>query len=139
LFLVVEQVHSFWGAPWSSFLTMPRLAGRRVLVVEDNYLLAMDLAQMLERAGAEVIGPVLSVKEAFSALDPPPDIATLDVQLGDETSFLIADELARRGIPFVFATGTADLIPPEHRSRPLCQKPVSSGAILKALTDALAI
>jgi DNA-binding response OmpR family regulator len=120
-------------------LTVPPLAGRRVLVVEDNYLLGIDLAGMLERAGAEVVGPVMSVDEAFGALDPPPDIATLDVQLGDETSFPIANELAQRGVPFVFATGTAELIPTAHRSRPLCQKPLSGRAILKALIDALAI
>jgi CheY-like chemotaxis protein len=120
-------------------LTMLPLAGRRVLVVEDNYLIAMDLAGILERAGADVVGPVLSVQEACDALDPPPDIATLDVQLGEETSFPIADELARRGVPFVFATGTADLIPTTHRSRALCQKPLSERAILKALTDALGI
>jgi CheY-like chemotaxis protein len=128
----------FQGELWSSFLTMPPLAGRRVLVVEDNYLLAMDLAGTLERAGAQVVGPVLSVQEAFGALDPLPDIATLDVQLGEETSFRIADELARRGIPFVFATGTADLIPTTYDSRPVCQKPLSHRAILQALTDALA-
>jgi CheY-like chemotaxis protein len=120
-------------------LTTPPLAGRRVLVVEDNYLLAMDLAGLLERAGAEVVGPVLSVQEAFDALDPLPDIATLDVQLGDETSFPIADELAQRGVPFVFATGAADLIPTVHSSRPICQKPLSNRAILEALSAALGI
>ena len=120
-------------------MTMPPLADRRVLVVEDNYLIAMDLAGMLERAGAEVIGPVMSVQEALDALNPLPDIATLDVQLGEETSFPIADTLAKQGVPFIFATGTADLIPAAHRSRTLCGKPLSDRAILKALTDALAI
>jgi CheY-like chemotaxis protein len=127
------------GELWSSFLTTPPLAGRRVLIVEDSYLIAMHLTGMLERAGAEVVGPALSVEEAFGSLDPLPEIATLDVQLGEETSFPIADELAQRGVPFVFATGTADLIPTAHRSRPLCHKPLSERAILKALTDALAL
>ncbi|WP_076070248.1 response regulator [Sphingomonas montana] len=114
------------------------LSGLRILVVEDDFLLGLDLATMLEHAGAEVVGPVISVQEALDALDPLPDIATLDVQLGEETSFPIADTLAQRGIPFVFATGAATLIPAMHRSRPLCQKPVSNNAIVKALIEALA-
>lgn len=113
------------------------LAGRRVLVVEDNFLLAIDLAGMLERAGAEVVGPVMSVEEALAALDPLPDVATLDVQLGEETSFPIADELARHGIPFVFVTGAGGMIPTAHQSRPLCHKPFSDRAVLGALIDAL--
>ncbi|WP_260600068.1 response regulator [Sphingomonas endolithica] len=113
------------------------LSGRRVLVVEDDFLLGMDLTFALEQAGAEVVGPVMSVEEALNALDPLPDIATLDVRLGDETSFPVADELTQRGIPFLFATGTASMIPDVYRSRPLCQKPVSHAALIKALTDVL--
>jgi len=113
------------------------LAGRRVLVVEDNYLIATDLAEMLGRAGAEVVGPVARIRDALDALDLLPDVASLDVQLGDETSFPIADELTRRGVPFVFATGTAKDIPNAHRERTVCQKPVSDAVMLQALIDAL--
>ena len=70
-------------------------------------------------------------------LDPRPDVATLDIRLADETSFPIADELARRGIPFVFATGSADTIPDIYKTRTVCQKPLSSTAIVKALADAV--
>ena len=114
------------------------LTGRKVLVVEDDYLVGADLAGMLERAGAEVIGPATSIREALDALGALPDVATLDVQLGAETSFPIADELAKRGIPFIFATGTAEKIPSAYRSRLLCQKPLSDRIILKALADTLA-
>jgi CheY-like chemotaxis protein len=72
------------------------MPGCRVLVVEDNYLIGIDLADMLELAGAKVAGPVVSVADALNAIDSLPDAATLDVQLGEETSFPIADELARR-------------------------------------------
>jgi CheY-like chemotaxis protein len=113
------------------------LAGRRVLVVEDDFLVALHLVAMLECAGAEIVGPALTVREALEALDPLPDIATLDVQLGDETSFPIADELARQGVPFLFATGTAGAIPARYRERPLCLKPLSERAMLKAFADAL--
>ncbi|GGE97808.1 response regulator [Sphingomonas prati] len=114
------------------------LTGRRILVVEDDFILGLDLATMLEQAGAKVVGPVMTVQEALDALDPLPDIGTLDVQLGDETSFPVADALAQRGIPFVFATGAATMIPAEHQSGPLCQKPVSNSAVMKALSEALA-
>lgn len=113
------------------------LAGYLVLVVEDDYPLAMDLAGVLIRAGAEIIGPAGNVSDALNLLDRLPDIASLDVQLGDETSFPIADEMARRGIPFVFATGAAQIIPNAHQRRPICSKPVADAAILKALTGAL--
>ena len=114
------------------------LAGRRVLVVEDDYFLASDLAGVLNRAGVDVVGPVGTVRDAFGALDLLPDAATLDVQLGDETSFPIADELARRGVPFVFATGTAGDIPAAHGRRPVCRKPVSDADVLGALARELA-
>lgn len=113
------------------------VAGRRVLVVEDDYLLASDLAAMLRRAGAEVIGPFATVRDALRALNEAPDVATLDVQLREEASFPIADELARRGVPFVFATGTASEIPAAHAERVVCHKPVADKAILQALAAAL--
>lgn len=113
------------------------LAGRRVLVVEDEYLIASDVAEMLGRAGVDVVGPVASVRDALDALDPLPDVASLDVKLGDETSFPIADELTRRGVPFVFATGSPTDIPSAHRGRTVCQKPVLDAVLLQALIDAL--
>jgi CheY-like chemotaxis protein len=116
---------------------MTLLAGRRVLVVEDDYLLAIDLVGTLQSAGAEAVGPASSVAEALDMLDPPPDVASLDIELGDETSFPIADELARRGIPFVFVTGSAHTIPPLHRTRPICHKPAPGHAVVAALADAL--
>lgn len=116
---------------------MPLLAGRRVLVVEDDYLFGIDLAGTLQSAGAEAVGPASSVAEALGMLNPSPDVASLDVQLGDETSFPIADELARRGIPFVFVTGSAHTIPASHGTRPICHKPAPGHAVMTALADAL--
>lgn len=114
------------------------IAGRHILVVEDDYLIAIDLVGVLERAGAEVIGPASNVREALDALDMPIEAATLDVMLGEEASFPIADELARRGIPFVFTTGSPGPIPAAHKGRAICRKPFSDQALLKALSDALA-
>lgn len=114
------------------------VTGRRVLVVEDDYLLAMDLAALLRRAGADVMGPVGSVRDALDALDEAPDIAVLDVRLTDGTSFPVADELARRGVPFIFATGTAEDIPAAHKGHPVCSKPVADAALLRAIAGELA-
>lgn len=111
--------------------------GRRVLVVEDEYFIAQGLVDALERVGAEVIGPVASVEQALASLVLKPDIVILDVRLGGETSFPIADELARLGITFVFSTGTENAIPNAHRMRPVCLKPLTQAAVLKVLADAL--
>jgi len=114
-----------------------KLAGRRVLVVEDDYVLAEYLAEVIGSAGAEVIGPVGSVRDALEALAASPDVACLDVRLGDETSFPIADELARRGVPFLFATGSAKEIPVAHGERTVCLKPVGNVALVQGLVKAL--
>ncbi|MBJ6123305.1 response regulator [Sphingomonas mollis] len=114
------------------------IAGLSVLVVEDMYLIGASLAAGLEQAGAHVIGPIGTVREALAALDPLPDLATLDIQLDRETSFPVADELVRLGIPFVFATATGSSIPAAHRERIVCAKPYTIIAILTALHRALA-
>lgn len=117
---------------------MTALAGRRVLVVEDDYLLALELVLTVEDAGGEVVGPALSVAEALELLDPSPCVASLDVQLGQETSSPIADELARRGVPFVFVTGTPERIAAPHHTRPICSKPAPGHIVTQALVEALA-
>lgn len=109
------------------FPTFPAMRGRRVLVVEDEYTLAEDVAAELERLGAMVVGPVPSVREALALLDggPAPDAAILDINLGGELAYPVADALRRRGIPFIFATGyDASAIPPAYADVPRVEKPV---------------
>lgn len=83
------------------------LRGCRILVVEDEYLLADDLSHALAQAGAEVLGPVPSIDEALStiAAEARIDAAVLDVNLRGDMIFPVADALAERQIPFAFATG----------------------------------
>jgi CheY-like chemotaxis protein len=83
------------------------LRGCRILVVEDEYLLADDLSHALEKAGAEVLGPVPSIEEALStiAAEARIDAAVLDVNLRGDMIFPVADALNERHIPFAFATG----------------------------------
>jgi CheY-like chemotaxis protein len=81
-------------------------AGRRVLVVEDEYLIAADVVRLLRRLGADVVGPVAQVEHALALIEADKaDCAILDINLGDEDIFRVADALERRGKPYVFATG----------------------------------
>jgi DNA-binding response OmpR family regulator len=117
------------------------LAARRILVVEDEYLVARYLSRGLAERGAEVIGPVARVDAALALIDAeqPLDGAILDVTLNDASSLPIADRLATAGVPFVFATGyDRTALPPRFRDVALCIKPVQVNELIKALTDAIA-
>ena len=99
--------------------------GRRILVVEDDWLIVADLVQELEASGAHVIGPIPTLELALKKLDEMPDMsaAILDVNLRGQMVFPLADELRRRHIPFVFATAyDADGFPEAYRNVPLVKK-----------------
>lgn len=100
-------------------------SGRRVLVVEDECLVAMQLQQELEEAGHFVVGPARSLEHGLSLAEEEIDAALIDVSLGRVISAPIADRLLARSIPFAFATGYADsAVLPEHlRSMPRLIKP----------------
>ena len=104
------------------------LRGRRVLVVEDDYITAQDLLEELLRCGAEVMGPVANVADALILLESglAPHMAILDIGLGDEKVYPVADALRDRDIPFVFATGyDAWVIPEGYADVPRAEKPVA--------------
>jgi CheY-like chemotaxis protein len=110
--------------------------GRRVLLAEDDYFIVMQMVQDLERSGAQVIGPVPTVAKALDRLDKLSNIeaAILDINLQGELVFPVAEELRRRGIPFVFASGYDDtVIPPDFSDVPLLQKPTNVGEIASVL------
>ncbi|MBX9701188.1 MAG: response regulator [Acetobacteraceae bacterium] len=105
---------------------MSLLKGRRILVVEDEALVAMLVEDALLDAGASVLGPAATVAEALALLgrEAPPDAAVLDLNLAGETSTPVADALAARGLPFVIATGYgASGLPPGHADVPVLAKP----------------
>ena len=114
---------------------MTRLSERRVLVVEDEALVAMLVEDALLDAGASVIGPAATVAEALALLErETPDAAVLDLNLAGETSTPVADALAARGVPFVVATGYgADGLPPGHASVPVLAKPYDPDDLTAAL------
>lgn len=101
------------------------LAGLRVLLVEDEMLVCMDIEDMLEEFGCEVVGPAARVAQALTLLDEETiDIAMLDVNLGREKSYPIAARLMEKGTPFLLSTGYADVEPP-YDACPRLQKPFS--------------
>jgi CheY-like chemotaxis protein len=88
-------------------MTISALRDRRILVVEDEYLIAMMLRDALEDVGSIVVGPVASVEMALKtiAADPNVDAAILDVNLGGVMAYPVAEALMTRNIPFVFTSG----------------------------------
>jgi CheY-like chemotaxis protein len=111
------------------------ISAKRVLVVEDEYLVAMDMSAYLEAAGAHVVGPASNVSAALAALERTElDGAILDVNLRGEMAYPVADALAARGIPFVFTTGyDARSVPDRFAGVKRCEKPTSPEEISKAL------
>lgn len=110
----------------------------KILVVEDEYFFADETKRKLEKLGAVVIGPTGSVQDALVLLDNNQvDGAILDIHLGDEQVFPVADELDSRDIPFVFATGyNPAVIPAKYTGFALCEKPMELGRIGDALFGA---
>lgn len=107
------------------------LVGFRVLVVEDEMLIAIDIEQTLKSLGCEVVGPTGKVETALRlASDEPLDAAILDVTVRGGTVFPVAEKLLERGIPFVLASGYGEWALPETmRDRPRLAKPFSSAAL----------
>lgn len=108
----------------------------RILVVEDDFLLAEDMKTELQKMGILVIGPAPSVAEALRLLDAAlvVDGAILDIDLQGELSFPIADALRERAIPFVYATGqNPTTIPEAYQSVPCFAKPASVREVVKAV------
>jgi CheY-like chemotaxis protein len=107
----------------------------RVLVVEDEMLVAMNIEDMLLDLGHEVAGLASRLEPALSlAAEGEFDIAMLDVNLAGQPSFPVADVLIRRGIPFLFATGYgAKGIAEPYRDRLVLQKPFRARDLGEAL------
>lgn len=117
---------------------MTGLRGLRLLVVEDEYIVAEELRFRLIEAGVAVLGPVPSVGSALDLLACNPiDGAILDVNLGSESAFALADVLQHRDIPFVFLSGYTRISLPARFARvTLLEKPMDVGSLAGALERA---
>lgn len=111
-----------------------RLAGKRLLVVEDEAMLAMSLQWLLETMDCEVIKAPTVARALALAKTENIDAALLDVNLRGELAWPVAAELDRRGIPFVFMTGyNVHDLAPDWRSRPVVRKPFVVGDLERAM------
>jgi DNA-binding response OmpR family regulator len=112
------------------------LRGRRILVVEDDPLLAMSLEDFLRDAGADVAGPADRVERADALVtEDNLSAAILDIRLYDEEVWPVARRLAEQGIPFVFYSGHfgSDTLPADFAGRPILSKPARPSQIVNAL------
>jgi len=112
--------------------------GLRVLVVEDELLIALQLESELAERGYRIVGPAQSLEEGLDLTRSERfDAAVLDINLGEESSLPIAEELAAAGTPFAFMTGYPDtlLIPPHLRTIPAIRKPFQVEALLGLLQE----
>ena len=116
-------------------------AGRRVLVVEDESLVAMLLETILEDMGCIPVGPASTVDEGLRmAADEAVDAALLDVNVAGRQVFPVAQLLKDRGVPFIFSTGYGEGgLPDEWRGQPTLQKPFTEAAVREALMAAMGL
>lgn len=113
------------------------LERRRILIVEDDYFIASEVARAFQQHGADVVGPVPTLATAFEVVDSDQliELAVLDINLHGEMVYPLAEALESKGVPFVFATGyDASAVPDRFRHVPLLTKPANFGDIASELT-----
>ncbi len=116
------------------------ISGKRVLIVEDELLVALGLEDNLKSLGHDILGPVATLSEAVRMAETVDvDVAILDVNLRGEYVYPAAQILLERGIPFIFCSGFSGAMPVPGRfsDAPRVPKPYTSRAIAKALEDIL--
>lgn len=117
------------------------LKGRHILLVEDEWLVADAISDAIDQAGGTILGPTPSVEGALKLLAAAaqvPDAATLNIRVADGESYPIADELARQGIPFLFASANgSSSLPSRFGRRPIIAKPFSGRQVVQALAAML--
>jgi DNA-binding response OmpR family regulator len=120
-------------------MTAAALAGRRVLVVEDEVLVAMLVETVLQDADCTVVGPYGSVEDALAAARSEAlDLAVLDINLAGELVFPVAEVLAERGVPFMLLSGYGDVaLPPNRRHWPIQTKPLRMEDLVALLAGLL--
>lgn len=113
----------------------------RVLVVEDEMIIALGIEDLLDDLGFQLVGPAARVDAAVQlASQAALDVAILDVNIRGGTSYPVADVLAQRGIPFLFCSGYGDwALEERYRDRPRLTKPFSAPDLASLLRDLLGV
>jgi DNA-binding response OmpR family regulator len=121
-------------------MTGATLAGCRVLVVEDEVLVAMLLETALEDENCTIVGPCAALSEALEAARGETlDVALLDINLNGELVFPVAEVLAERGVPFLLLSGYGEVaLPSNRRHWPICTKPFNLHDLMTVLSDLVA-
>ena len=111
------------------------LRGKKVLIVEDEALIAMLFEDILEDTACQIVGPAMNVRQAMELAGTAEiDAAVLDVNLNGESSFPVAALLRSRGVPLIFSSGYGSQgLPPEWQDRPTLPKPFTSDEVVGAL------
>lgn len=112
------------------------LRGQTILLVEDEALIAMEIEMVLDSLGAHIVGPVPDLPEALAAAETGRfDAAVLDVDLGGEDVFPVAERLLRRRVPFLFHTGHGLRleIARDFPDAPVCKKPIAAERLARHL------
>ena len=115
------------------------LSNRKVLVVEDEMIIAMLIEDMLDEFGCKLVGPATNVPRALELIGKESiDVAVLDLNLDGKDTYAIAGALQRKNVPFIFATGYGSAgLRQEYGNRPVLQKPFPASDLETALTEAL--
>lgn len=114
----------------------PDLSGMSVLVVEDEYYLAMEMAEQIERVGGSVLGPFATADDGLAGLSGrKPDCALVDINTGEGPSFVLADALLARALPFAFLTGyDAGSVSDRFSGIERVEKPAQTRTVIEALS-----
>jgi CheY-like chemotaxis protein len=120
-------------------LSKRELSNRKVLVVEDEMIIAMLIEDMLDEFGCKLVGPATNVPRALELIGKESiAVAVLDLNLDGKDTYAIADALQRKNVPFIFATGYGSTgLRQEYGNRPVLQKPFQARDLETALTEAL--
>jgi DNA-binding response OmpR family regulator len=114
------------------------LRGKTVLLVEDEYVIAMDIASALERSGAAIVGPLAEISQAEHHVEQPLDGAILDVNLQGELVFSFAQQLLERDVTVLFVTGyDHTTLPDAFTDCARLEKPVDSDVVIDKLSQLL--
>jgi len=120
-------------------LSKQELSNRKVLVVEDEMMIAMLIEDMLDEFGCKLVGPATNVPRALELIGKESiAVAVLDLNLDGKDTYAIADALQRKNVPFIFATGYGSTgLRQEYGNRPVLPKPFQARDLEAALTEAL--